>query len=214
MAKTTSQAITFESYNSTEFFSLKMNEYVKSGIISHWYAMPHLAEKNGKDHIHCVCFPSLGVRLNIAEFSSSFLEIGVTEHLAIDPSHYIEKSFYDSLKYFQHDTAYLLSKGMIKEYYDYPFERFLTDDCEWFSEFYAMNNDNRLQRLLRVAEVCGSNGLLSVCKNANEYNQIVKLLNSRSECVERAKPIHEECVFVQNQTENERTLELLEDTFT
>lgn len=174
MAKTTSKALQFESYNTVEFFINKMNEYVSSGIIAHYFAMEHYGEDGGKDHIHCVCFPNL-CSIDIKSFAASFREIGVTDCLCIDPSNYTCKSFYDALRYFQHDSMYLEYKGLVKEYRDYDFTRFITDDMEWFSNFYVMNNRTKMEKDIHMVMKYGFNGACMVSKSSMQMLSLLKV---------------------------------------
>lgn len=135
----TSKPISTISYNSVEFISDKMNEWLKTGLIAYWCIMPHKGEilddgTQEKDHLHIFIEPNKKVDTVALQFDSQ----------EYDPSHpdkpfkciHFEPSDYANWTwYVLHDPLYLSMKFEQRQY-QYDKSEFIASDPDEFEDRY------------------------------------------------------------------------------
>lgn len=123
------------SFNSLNFFTLKINDLFNRGIIDWAYWIHHLPEDDElKEHIHFVFKPSSRIdTMDIRQFFYEYVNVN-EKPLTCTPKFLPCNSIDDWLLYAVHDTAYLKSKGQFRKYH-YNF----TDLCS--TDFDCLKTD-------------------------------------------------------------------------
>lgn len=147
----TTKPISTISYNSLPFLIHKLDDLVKTEILSFWCVIEHQAEEDEKkDHCHVYMEPAKPVETTWLK--KQFIELD-NEHpetpLGVLP---INKSkFVDWYWYGLHDKAYLASKNQSRKHHYDP-SQMLTSDPECLAE-YVRQNPNPKAELLKVMEM-------------------------------------------------------------
>lgn len=138
----TTKAISTITYNTLPFLDLKLAELVKNNIIDFYFYVFHYGETNmqtgeiEKNHVHLYMRPCKQVETN--DFKSYFAEKDENSDkpLTCLP---IEKVYsnYDAYYYFIHDSDYLASKNLQRQYH-YTFNDVKTNDVDYLKEFVAL----------------------------------------------------------------------------
>lgn len=111
----------------------------QAGKIGHWWFVSHTpetiqSEKDKKPHQHVRMCPPLSGTVNWTDVTDSVQETILGEDLPrrlVVSREDINNNRLDGLLYARHNTRYLTIKGELRQYLDYPFEDFVTDDPEW-----------------------------------------------------------------------------------
>lgn len=171
----TEKPLTSISYNTPEFLKAQCDKLVKSGTIDFYAFIKHKGEADpfdgvrDKDHIHILVRPLKAVQT--ATFTTHFIEIDKTDTAA--PLGCVR---FDKCKnpgtwvlYSLHYSPYLDSIGEKKEFYNYDFHDFVT------------NNEQELRRYRKSVPI----------EYKPKLNTVMTLLNqgcSRSEILNKVNP--------------------------
>lgn len=138
MQKTTTKKISTISYNSEDFLIDKLNQLIKYEKIAYYIYVKHFAEKDEenqykKEHIHLLIEPY--GKIDVAKLKKEFDEIDIDnpdKPFGCMPFR-VTNDFGDWFLYCSHDKDYLLSKGLVREYF-YNREDFKTNDNDNLTE--------------------------------------------------------------------------------
>lgn len=121
----TSKPIATITWNTIPFLRMKLDDLIKSKIISFWAFAPHKGEESEddeggkkKDHIHLYLEPTK--RIQTVDLVEHFIELDSTNKKPIKPLDFRPSKWSDWYLYGYHDKEYLLSKGKTRQYYYTP----------------------------------------------------------------------------------------------
>ena len=125
----TTKPIATISFNTEEYLRLKLDELIRSQIITFYAYIPHLKEEDeNKDHIHVFLQPNKPVDLlELRNFFKQKDPSGNEKPLGtinFTPSKWVDWFYYSI-----HDRAYLLNKGESRKY-TYSFSDVRTSDLD------------------------------------------------------------------------------------
>lgn len=128
----TSKPISTISYNSPEFLVARLEALASAGAFSSWFFIEHLAEAKdetpGKAHIHLLICPNK--RIDLVKLQQEFKEVQPKgKPLGVMP--FRNAKVNDWILYALHDTDYLISKGLKREYRYLP-EQMICSDADYF----------------------------------------------------------------------------------
>ena len=144
----TEKPITSISYNTVDFLKATCDKLLKNGIIDFYAFLKHRGEidefdgTRDKDHIHIFLRPLRA--LDTATLCTNFYEIDQSNPTAppLGCVHFEKcKSPGEWVLYTLHYQPYLDSKGLTKEFVNYPFDEFIT------------NNEQELKRFRRSYKI-------------------------------------------------------------
>lgn len=142
----TSKAIAGVSYNSADFLAVKLHEWLNAGLIEFGTFIKHKAEADEKkDHIHVFLLPAR--RIQTLDFENDSKEYDENNPgkplkvLGLSPS-----KFSDWLLYSLHDKAYLLEKGLSRQY-AYSLEDFYSTDLDRFDIMISQISDDKNSKI-------------------------------------------------------------------
>lgn len=149
MGVRTTKAISTISFNSKEFLELKLNELIKSKIISFWCFITHEPEEDEKkEHHHVYIIPSKMIQTDdLREF--------LIQHNEDDPSRpfgclmFNPSKFDDWFLYGLHDPEYLASKGQGREHY-YSQDDFICSSYDDFDEMIKKVDKGKLSPYIAI----------------------------------------------------------------
>lgn len=133
----TSKSFSTISYNSDEFLTIRLNEFIKNGVIEFWAFMNHKAEEDElKNHKHVFMIPSKQV--NTSSLQSELQEVDLKNPLQKPLGCIMFKSskFDHWYLYALHDEAYLASKGQKRKYH-YTKDEMQCSDIDYLNELVA-----------------------------------------------------------------------------
>lgn len=126
----TTKAISTISYNSAEFLELKLNELIRSKIISFWAFVPHKPEDDeagNKPHKHLYIEPAKRIQTDDLRDVLTELDINHPTNKPLKCLSFRSSKFDDWFLYSMHDRAYLASKGQSRKF-SYLLSDFITSD--------------------------------------------------------------------------------------
>ena len=128
----TSKPISTISYNTPKFLVSRLEALASAGAFSSWFFIEHLAEAKdetpGKPHIHLLICPNK--LIDLVKLQQEFREIQpVGKPLGCMP--FRNAKVNDWILYALHDSDYLASKGLKREYRYLP-EQIICSDADYF----------------------------------------------------------------------------------
>ena len=134
MQRTTTKTISTISYNTDDFLIDKLNQLIKLKKIAYYIFIHHFAEKDEtKNHIHLLIEPY--GKIDLPDLVDEFNEVDVDKpgfFLGVMPFR-ITQDFGDWYFYVLHDSDYLISKGLKKEFC-YNQSDMITSDVDVLNE--------------------------------------------------------------------------------
>lgn len=134
MQKTTTKTISTISYNSDDFLKDKLEQLIKAKKIAYYVYIHHMPESDEtKEHIHLLIEPY--GKMDLPDLVEEFNEIDVDKpglFLGVKPFR-VTQDFGDWYFYVLHDTDYLISKGLKKEFC-YSQNDMFTNDVDVLNE--------------------------------------------------------------------------------
>lgn len=148
----TSKPISTISYNSPEFLTLKLNEWMKKGLVAYWCFIGHKGETldDGtveKDHIHVFIEPNITVDTLALQYDSQEVDAKHPDKpfkcIHFQPSKYDEWTWY-----VLHDANYL-AMHFEQRQYEYTKDDFHFSDSDEFEDRYqrAMHSSEVVKKL-------------------------------------------------------------------
>lgn len=146
MQRTTTKTISTISYNTDDFLIDKLNKLINSKKIAYYIFIHHFAEKDEtKNHIHLLIEPY--GKIDLPEFVDEFKEIDTDNpglFLGVMPFR-ITQDFGDWFLYVLHDSDYLISKGLEKEFC-YNQSDMITNNYDYLNELVHRINFRKFKK--------------------------------------------------------------------
>lgn len=133
----TSKSFSTISYNTEEFLTIRLNDFVKNGVIEFWAFIEHKAEEDErKNHKHVFMIPSK--QIDTSSIQAELKEIDMKNPLLppLDCKMFKSSKFGDWYLYGLHDEKYLASKGQKRKYH-YTRDDFRCSDIDYLNELIA-----------------------------------------------------------------------------
>lgn len=130
----TSKPFSTISYNSIDFLSIKLQELTQRRVINFYAFVYHYKEQDErKDHIHLIVFPNGQYQTDALQdyLLEPDLKDLTQKPLGIMPCQ--SSKWGDWYLYCSHDSAYLASKGQVRQYH-YNEEDFYSSDSDYLHE--------------------------------------------------------------------------------
>lgn len=162
------------SYNTEEFLKLKLNELIRSRIISYWFFIEHQAEDDEKkNHKHLYVMPAKTIQTD--DLCDELIELTEDITKPLRCLHWQTSKFSDWFLYSIHEETYLMRKGKVRKYH-YKKDDIVcsdVDQLEYLISEIDMTDYSGLSRVIKAqrAGLSFADYMMSGCVPVQLFNQ-------------------------------------------